>query len=129
MLSVAVVAGASAICRISVQAFVERVTLNDTRCGAAVGDRMRAATGNLVNGAQTVFAVHRYDLSSGELPSAISIRAKCTLTPSGMTFGYQFSTTVLTLGTMTPDLLCHFAPPRLAPLVNPRRWQYGRNIK
>jgi hypothetical protein len=29
------------------------------------------------------------------------MREKCTLTPSGTIFGYQFSTTVLTLGTMT----------------------------
>jgi hypothetical protein len=40
---------------------------------------------------------------SGELSSMISMRANCTLTPSGTIFGYQFSTTVLTLGTMTPS--------------------------
>ena len=39
-------------------------------------------------------------MSLGEL-SVISMRAKCTLTPYGTTFGCQFSTTVLTLGTMT----------------------------
>jgi hypothetical protein len=54
MLSVAVVAGA--------QAFVERMALDSARHCAAVGDRMRAATGNLVNGAHAVLAVHRDDL-------------------------------------------------------------------
>src|SRR5947208_14767524 len=40
---------------------------------------------------------------SGELPSGISMRAKCTLTPAGTAVGYHSSTTMLTLGTMTPS--------------------------
>ena len=40
---------------------------------------------------------------SGELLSVISMRAKWTLTPSGTTRGYHSSTTMLTLGTMTPS--------------------------
>src|SRR5205823_3305283 len=42
-------------------------------------------------------------MRSGELPSGISMRAKCTLTPAGTAAGYHSSTTMLTLGTMTPS--------------------------
>src|SRR5580765_2737341 len=41
-------------------------------------------------------------IRSGEVPSGISMRAKWTLTPSGTTRGYHASTTMLTLGTITP---------------------------
>jgi hypothetical protein len=57
-------------------------------------------------------------ISSGELPSAIRIRAKCALTPSGTTFGYQCSTTVLTLGMMTPSR----TSPAMALLLVWPRW-------
>jgi hypothetical protein len=98
------------------QAFVERVALDNARCCAAVGDGMRATTGNLANGAYPSSRSIAM-ISSGELPSAISMRAKCTLTPSGTIFGYQFSTTVLTLGTMTPS---RTAPAMALLLVWPR---------
>src|SRR4051812_1405529 len=42
-------------------------------------------------------------MRSGELPSGISMRAKCRLTPAGTAVGYHSSTTMLTLGTMTPS--------------------------
>src|SRR6266446_6600694 len=42
-------------------------------------------------------------IRSGEVPAGISIRAKCTLTPSGTICGYHASTTMLTLGTITPS--------------------------
>ena len=40
---------------------------------------------------------------SVEVPSAISIRAKCTLAPSGTTLGYYSSATVVKLGTIIPS--------------------------
>jgi len=63
---------------------------------------MRPASGNLVNGVNAVFAVHRDDLF-GRASICDQHPGKCTLTPSGTIFGYQFSITVLTLGTMTPS--------------------------
>src|SRR5437868_14224682 len=42
-------------------------------------------------------------IRSGEVPAGISMRAKWTLTPSGTARGYHASTTLLTLGTMTPS--------------------------
>jgi hypothetical protein len=45
-------------------------------------------------------------IRSGEVPAGISMRAKWTLTPSGTAFGYHASTTLLTLGTMTPSRIC-----------------------
>src|SRR5258707_10173693 len=42
-------------------------------------------------------------IRSGEVPGGISMRAKWTLTPSGTARGYHASTTMLTLGTMTPS--------------------------
>jgi len=42
-------------------------------------------------------------IRSGEVPSGISMRAKWTLTPAGTARGYHASTTMLTLGTITPS--------------------------
>src|SRR5580700_4467960 len=42
-------------------------------------------------------------MRSGEVPAGISMRAKWTLTPTGTARGYHASTTLLTLGTMTPS--------------------------
>src|SRR5690348_4539008 len=50
-------------------------------------------------------------IRSGEVPAGISMRAKWTLTPSGTTRGYQASTTLLTLGTLTPS--------RMSPVIAP----------
>jgi DNA-binding FrmR family transcriptional regulator len=47
---------------VGAQASVKRVALDNARRCTAVSDRIRAATGNLVNGAHAVLAVHRYDL-------------------------------------------------------------------
>ena len=63
---------------------------------------MRAATGNLMNDAHAVLAVHRDDLF-GRASIRNQHAGKMHTEPTGTIFGYQFSTTVLTLGTMTPS--------------------------
>jgi hypothetical protein len=72
------------------QAFVERVALDNARYCAGVGDRLRAATRNRVNGAHAVFAVHRYDLS-GRASIRDQRAGKMRTDPSGTILGYQFS--------------------------------------
>jgi hypothetical protein len=74
---------------------------------------MRAATGKLVSGAHAVLAMHRDDLF-GRASIRDQHAGKMHLTPSGTIFGYQFSTTVLTLGTMTlsrTSSVISFLPP------------------
>ena len=85
------------------QVLVEVVALNDARCGAAIGNRVWPATGDLADRSRMPSSRSIAMIFSGELPSVISMRAKWTLTPSGTTPGYHSSTTMLTLGTMTPS--------------------------
>src|SRR6266404_7917056 len=59
-------------------------------------------------------------IRSGEVPAGISMRAKWTLTPSGTTRGYHASTTLLTLGTMTPSRIsAAITAPSQGSLVEP----------
>src|SRR5260370_551020 len=44
-----------------------------------------------------------YRLALGRAHAGIGMRAKCPVPPSGPTWGYQASPTMLTLGTMTPS--------------------------
>jgi hypothetical protein len=78
---------------------------------------MRAATGNLVNGAHAVLAVHRYDLF-GRASIRDQHAGEMHTVPIRTIFGYQFSTTVLTLGTMTPSR----TSPAIALLLVWPRW-------
>jgi hypothetical protein len=93
MLSGAVVAGRLGdMPDLGTQAFIERVALDNARCRAAIGDRKRPASGNLVNGANAVFAVHRDDLF-GRASIRNQHAGKMHAHLSGKIFGYQFSPT------------------------------------